>query len=221
MDNIEKVQIFIDGGNFHHLVLKLIKVKELNFDFDEFAKFLANNREITNLGKRFYVGTVREQLNNLKSKESMAEQIKFLARLRVVGWETKTSKLRLRDEKVIIDERTKNYKDILSKGIIYIEYQRFREKGIDVKIATDLLVGAIDNKYDTAILVSSDTDLIPAIDLIRRRFNKKIEYIGFSIINETDGDKDVRPSQAMISRTDIQRVLVKSDIEKFIQKTLI
>ena len=221
MDNIEKVQIFIDGGNFHHLVLKLIKVKELNFDFDEFAKFLANNREITNLWKRFYVGTVREQLNNLKSKESMAEQIKFLARLRVVGWETKTSKLRLRDEKVIIDERTKNYKDILSKGIIYIEYQRFREKGIDVKIATDLLVGAIDNKYDTAILVSSDTDLIPAIDLIRRRFNKKIEYIGFSIINETDGDKDVRPSQAMISRTDIQRVLVKSDIEKFIQKTLI
>ncbi len=203
------------------MVLKLIKVKELDFAFDEFAKFLADSREITDKGRRFYVGTVREQSNNQRSKDSMADQVKFLARLRVIGWETKTSKLRLRDEKVIIDERTKNCRDILNKGINCIEYQRFREKGIDVKIATDLIVGAMDNKYDTAILVSSDTDLIPAVDLVRRRFNKKVEYIGFSIIDKTGENKDAKPSQAMISRTDIQRILVESDIEKFIQKILI
>lgn len=218
---MERVQILIDGGNFHHLVLKLLKVKELDFAFDEFVQFLADNRNIIDKGKRFYTGTVSEQSGNPKSKESMAQQLKLLARLRSAGWETKTSKLRLREEKVAIDERTKNYQDILGKGIACIEYKRFREKGIDVKIAVDLIVGAVDNKYDTAILVSSDTDLIPAIDWVRRRYNKKVEYIGFSIIDNSGKNKDVKPSQAMIGRTDIQRILVKSDIEKFIQKTLI
>lgn len=221
MKSGERIQIFIDGGNFHHLALKKLNTKELDFAFNEFAKFLANGRVITNMGKRFYVGTVREQINNPKSKESMAKQVKLLTRLRSSGWETKTSKLRLREEKVIIDERTANYQDVLNKGIAYIEYQRFREKGIDVKIATDLMIGAVDNQYDTAVLVSSDSDLIPAIDLVRKRYKKRVEYIGFSIIDEVGKDKDTKPSQAMISKTDIQRILIKSDLGKFIQKTII
>ncbi len=212
---MEKVQIFVDGGNFYHLVLKLLKIKESDFSLDDFAKFLANGRTITDAGKRFYVGTVKEQQGNLKSKESMSYQVKYLAKLRLAGWETKTSKLRLKEEKVMIDARTKNYKNILKKGIASIEYQRFREKGIDVKIATDLIVGAVDDQYDTAILVSSDADLIPAIDWIRRRYNKKVEYVGFSIIGKSGNTK---PSQAMIGRTDIQRILIKADLKKFIKK---
>jgi len=213
---MDRVQIFIDGGNFYHLALKLLKITGIDFDFNGFIQFLADNREITKMGKRFYIGTVRERQDDPKSKKSMALQVKFLARLRVAGWKTKTSKLRLREEKVIIDQRTKNYQDILNKGIACIEYQRYREKGIDVKIATDLIAGAVDDKYDTAVLVSSDTDLIPAIDWIRRRFNKKVEYVGFSIIDASEHKQDVKPSQALIGRTDIQRILVKSDLEKFI-----
>lgn len=218
---MEKVQIFVDAGNFHHLALKILKIKEINFLFNEFAEFLANNREITSKGKRFYVGTVREQIDNPKSKETMAQQVRLLAKLRLAGWETKTSKLCLREERVNIDERTKNYKEILEKGITQIEYQRFREKGIDVKLATDLIVGAVDNQYDTAIVVSSDTDLIPAFDWIRGRYSKKIEYVGFSIIDDSGKNQNTKPSQAMIGRTDIQRILVKSDLDKFIQKVLI
>lgn len=220
MENKERVQILIDGGNFHHLVLKKLKIKELDFFFDDFAKFLANDRIITELGKRFYIGTVREQENNPKSKHSMAQQLKLFSSLRANNWQTKTSKLRLREEKIIIDERTKNYSEILKKGISQIKCQRFREKGIDVKIAVDLIIGALDNKYDTAILVSSDTDLIPVIDLIRNRFRKRVEYIGFSIIDESPAHENAQPSPTMIKKTDIQRILIKSDLEKFTQKTL-
>ncbi len=53
-----------------------------------------------------------------------------------------------------------------------------REKDTDVKIATDLMIGAVDDLYDTAILVNSDTDLIPAIQYIRYK-KKKLEYVGF------------------------------------------
>lgn len=186
--------------------------------FDEFVNFLADGRTIAEMGKRYYVGTVREQLANPKSKESMAQQQKLFSRLWVSAWQTKTSKLRFREEKVIIDDRTVNYQELLKKGIKLIEYHRFREKGIDVKIAADLIIGALDNQYDTAILVSSDTDLIPAVDIVRNRFKKRVEYIGFSIIDETNNREDSKPSPSMITKSDIQRILVKSDIEKFIQK---
>jgi uncharacterized LabA/DUF88 family protein len=39
-----------------------------------------------------------------------------------------------------------------------------REKGIDVLLALDLVLGAVRDEYDVGILFSSDTDLVPAID---------------------------------------------------------
>ncbi len=212
----ERVQIFVDGGNFHHLVLKKFQIQEANFDFGQFVNFLANGRSITEEGKRFYVGTVREREGDPRSKIAMARQTSFFATLKFSGWAIKTSKLRTRMERVIIDDRVLGYQDILKKGIQEIEFERTREKGIDVKLATDMIVGAVDDKYDTAILVSSDGDLIPAVDWIRKRKNKKIEYIGFSIIDSTDRNNDVRPVQGLITNSDIQHILVITDLQKFI-----
>ena len=96
----ETVQIFIDGGNFYHLALKKIRVKDIDFSFDDFAKFLANSRNISQYGKRYYTGTVREEVGNLRSKEAMSRQTKFLTVLKKGGWEIKTSKLRTRHEKI-------------------------------------------------------------------------------------------------------------------------
>lgn len=39
-----RVQIFIDGGNFHHLALRPLGIKETDFDFDAFAEFVADGR---------------------------------------------------------------------------------------------------------------------------------------------------------------------------------
>lgn len=215
MEKIERVQIFIDGGNFHHLVLKKLGIQELNFSFEEFALFLANSRTITPLGKRYYVGTVREQVGNPRSKEAMSRQTKFFTILNSYHWEVKTSKLRIRNEKITIDHRVHNYQELHNKGVRMIEYTTMREKGIDVKLATDLIVGAVDDKYDTALVISSDGDLVPAIDWVRNCRKKKVEYIGFSILNKNNPKDYTRPLQTMINRSDIQRILVESDIRKF------
>jgi len=217
MDKKERVQIFIDGGNFHHLVLKKLDIKELDFSFENFIDFLVGDREITELGKRFYIGTIREKTGDEYSKRAMSKQTSLFSTLETKNWQIKTSKLRNRLEKIVIDERTINYKDVLSKGITCIEINRKREKGIDVKLATDMIIGAMDDKYDTAILISSDTDLIPAIDIVVKRFKKKIEYIGFSIvIDENNPNNNTKPSQGLIGRTNLQRILVKSDILPFV-----
>lgn len=49
-----------------------------------------------------------------------------------------------------------------------------REKGIDVLIALDIAEGAYTNTYDVAILMSADTDLIPALERSVRH-GKRVE----------------------------------------------
>lgn len=92
----------------------------------------------------------------------------------------------------------------LKGGKIMYDGGRPREKGTDVRIAVDLVVGAIDNLYDSAILVSSDTDLIPALDYVKYK-KKNIEYVGFSHA----------PSYALIKHSHFRRLLLPEDIKKF------
>jgi len=80
---------------------------------------------------------------------------------------------------------------------------------VDVKIAVDLIVGAYDNIYDTAILISSDTDLIPAIKKIRH-LGKKVQYVGFSH----------QPSFGLLKYTNFSKLLLKDDLKPFIFKNI-
>ncbi|HEY4478810.1 MAG TPA: NYN domain-containing protein [Candidatus Paceibacterota bacterium] len=217
----ERVDIFIDGGNFYHLVLKKLNANELDFDFDGFASFLADGRVVAEMGKRFYVGTVRKKVGDLRSKQAMSRQTALFTILKKSQWEIKTSKLKTRIEEIMIDDRVVDYQKIQKLGMQKITIERLREKGIDVKLATDLIVWAIDDKYDTAIVVSSDSDLIPAIDWVRHRGKKKVEYIGFSLLDAKNQENNTTPLLSMISRTDVQRTLVATDLKRFIQQRLI
>lgn len=217
---MEKVCILIDAGNFYHLVLKKLKIKE--FDYEAFAQFIANGRQVIPKGKRFYTGTVREIIGDARTVTAMATQNKLFSKLQAAGdWEIKTSKLRNRTERIMVDDRVEDYKKLHKAGFKEIVYQRTREKGIDVKLATDLIVGAVDNQYDTAIVVSSDTDLVPAIDWVRHRRQKKVEYIGFSVPVENYPEASTKPTKSLIARTDVQRVLIETDIRKFETPALI
>lgn len=217
---MERVEILIDGSNFYHLVLKKLDIEEAQFNFDEFAVFLADGRTISDMCKRFYTGTVREKEGDIRTKEAMSKQTTLFTRLKNDNWEIKTSKLQTRIEKIQIDDRVIGYEKILKLGVKQIEFSRLREKGIDVKLATDLIVGAVDDHYDTAIIVSSDSDLIPAIDWVRHRRKKKIEYIGFSIPDKKDPLNSTNPSLSLIAKTDIKRILISSDLGPFINHTL-
>lgn len=49
----------------------------------------------------------------------------------------------------------------------YGRFERGRQKGVDVKIAVDMIDKAVQKVYDTAILVSGDSDLVPAVNLVK------------------------------------------------------
>ena len=59
------------------------------------------------------------------------------------------------------------------------QIERMVEKGVDASVVTALYEGAINNSYDVALLLSNDTDHVPAIRTIQDRLNKQIVHVGF------------------------------------------
>ncbi len=53
------------------------------------------------------------------------------------------------------------------------------EKMTDVNIATHMIVDAFQNKYDTAMLISGDSDLVPPIRAVHNLFNQKRVFVAF------------------------------------------
>lgn len=168
-----RVFVVIDGNNFYHRLKELELRNLLNLDYEKLIQHLIDKRNL--VSKKYYIGVIREEINNPKSRELMIGQQKLLGKLQKQGWQIGLGHMLKTDD--------------------------YHEKGVDVLIAVDLLVGAYENLYDTAILVSSDTDLIPAIDKVRS-MKKKIEYIGFSH----------KPSHALITHSDIRRLLIKEEL---------
>lgn len=151
---MERVVVYIDGSNFYKYLKRpgLGFPKGSWFDYTRFVDFLVRGRKL--VSKRYYVGIARDIDGTEKSKAIVRGQQKFLAGLKNDGF-------------------------VIKPGRIMYDGGEIREKGTDVKIAVDLVVGAADDLYDVAVIISSDTDLIPALDYIRYR-KKKIEYVGFS-----------------------------------------
>jgi len=53
------------------------------------------------------------------------------------------------------------------------------EKGIEAALVTDFLGSAFRNAYDTAILISGDSDFLPAVDEVKR-LGKRVEVAAFT-----------------------------------------
>jgi len=157
----------------------------LRFKFRVFAQWLARDRII--MSCRYYVGVVRAEDDNQKGQELRQKQQKLFAHL-----------------------QSPNQQFIIKRGFLMKNDEVYHEKGVDVKLAVDLLVGAYDNLYDTAIVISSDTDLIPAIKKVKH-LGKQVEYIGFSH----------QPSFGMQSSSSLSRLLIKEELEQFFPKLLV
>jgi len=57
--------------------------------------------------------------------------------------------------------------------------RRTVEKGVDTALATDLVELAVDNLFDSAILVSADADFVPAVELVQKRTGKRVIHAYF------------------------------------------
>jgi len=114
--------------------------------------------------KVFYFARVKEHEASIeKSKQLIEEQRLLKTHLEHQGFEVILSG-RVRGQ---IEETVNGKKALV-----------FREKGVDVKIAVDMISLSCDKKAKEIILASSDSDLQPAIKGVRDR-NVVCVYLGF------------------------------------------
>lgn len=180
---MKKVFVQYDGSNFYNKIKKILPNSHLtSFNYVGLAKFIA---KITPIKIIYYVGEIRKYPGSQKSEKLYASQQSLFLNLR-----KQAVKIKL--------------------GYLLKTNNVFHEKGVDVQIAVDIARGAIKNEFDICYLISSDTDLLPAIQTAKDE-NKKIIYVGFENI----------VSYALMKNCSSYLILRKKDLLPFINKNQI
>jgi len=146
----ERVMIFIDGSNLYH-GLKSLGIKRINFE--ELASLLTGDRELKKVF--YYTAKMDENFdkNRFNKHQNFLRNLSLIPKFKIVFCTFK--KITEKDGRI-----------------------KYEVKGDDVKLANDMLVGAYENLYDVAVLVSGDEDFKPVVRTVRR-LGKEVENIFF------------------------------------------
>lgn len=168
--------LLIDGENFKGKLKSVFadsgKKKPMWHEYD-FSGLL--NKVLTGINidrKIFYFARIKEHSASIKkSRELIGEQRLLKTHLERTGFE------------VILSGRVRAHMEGRGNGAQSLV---FKEKGVDVKIAVDMVSLACEGRVSDIILGSSDSDLQPAIHDVRARHVKCV-YLGF----ETQPNKGI------------------------------
>lgn len=181
----ERTIVYIDGFNLYH-GLKAAKLKTSRWlDLDGMCRsILLPHQDLQFV--RYFTAMIKG------APDSAARQAKYLNALRGRGgveielgfYQTSKPKMTCRS-----CGGEMNHCPTCST-----RYKRSEEKQSDVNLALWMLRDALHDRYDTALLVSGDSDLVPAITTVKQEFPAKNIFAAFppdrwgkEIANEADG----------------------------------
>ena len=157
----EQVNFYIDGFNFYHRIKKYQEVKGVCYKWLDYkslcSSFLRANQELNQI---YFFTAVTEYFG----EGSNERHKKYILALESRGIEIIRG----------FFKKKKTYKKVENLTTkVQIESVDLEEKQTDVNLASFIIEGAFTNQYDTAFLLSGDSDLIPAIEVVKRNFNNK------------------------------------------------
>ena len=134
----ERVNVYIDGSNLYHSLRDIAKRTDLHFS--KFAAKLVGTRSLVRV---YYYNAPVDQT---KEPQRYKDQQRFFQALRNV-----------------------DYLDVRLGRLIYRNWPQLPpyEKGIDIKMASDMLVHGHRRNYDVVVLVSGDTDFVDALEAVK------------------------------------------------------
>ena len=162
--------LFIDWENFKGKLRSVFKESNKDrplwheYDFRGLLNKVLEGIEIDR--KVFYFAKIKEhEKSKEKSKQLIEEQRLLKTHLEKQGFE------------IVLSGRVRGQMEEIGNGKTVLV---FREKGVDVKIAVDMVSLSCDKKLKEIIIASSDSDLQPAIEEVRKRDVSCI-YLGFEV----------------------------------------
>ena len=197
-----KTILFIDGRNFISKIDSVLNPdiknkKEIDFSVYNFLGLFNKVLSEIKIDKKiFYLGRIINHEETTKKSDELIQKQRLL----------KTS-LEKQGIEVIYAGHVRGHETSCPKGHKFL---LFREKGVDVRIAVDMITLANKEELKTAIICSSDSDLQPAIKELQ---NKKVEkiYLGF----------EDSPNKGLTFTTNRTILIRNSEILEFVGKTLL
>ncbi|HOF50585.1 NYN domain-containing protein [bacterium] len=194
-----KTIFLIDGENLKGKIKEAYKIAEKEkplwheYDFKGLFNKVLSGIKIDK--KVFYFAKIKEHKDSKeKSRQLIQEQRLLKTSLERQGFEVILSG-RVRGQ---LEENQRGGKTLV-----------FKEKGVDVRIAVDMMSLACDKKAKEIILGSSDSDLQPAIKEIKQR-EISCTYLGF----------EYNPNKGLSYTTDRTILIRDSEIFEFGSNTL-
>lgn len=194
--------LFIDGRNFLGKLKEVLSPnkkedKKIDLTVYNFTGLISKVLTGISLNRKiFYLGKLQKHPETKKkSKELIEEQRKLKTHLEQQGFE------------VILAGRVRGHLEKCAKGH---ETLTFKEKGVGVKIAVDMISMAYHNELKTAIIGSSDSDLQPAIKALEKKGVEQV-YLGF----------EISPNKGLSYTTNRTILIRNSEVLEFQNQTLI
>lgn len=184
--SVERVHVFIDGSNLYKGAQTCLntpaggqppatRLPPISFPPEVVIKLAEHLCGARRLVKIMYYNS---PLN--RNDPGYSGQQRFFDGLRKTRYlELRFGRLKMRTIKIYCPTCDDLYDQATCvKGSHNFPLQKYTDKGTDVNIATDLLIQAFDDSYDTAILISEDGDFVGAIQEVRR-LRKRVENAFF------------------------------------------
>ncbi len=92
-------------------------------------------------------------------------------------------------------------------------YTRHEEKMTDVNIACHFLTDAMDDRFDVALLMSGDSDLVPPVRTVRSRWRGKRVIAVFPPERKSDALRRAVHGQKWIAEADLRQSLLPEHVE--------
>ena len=176
-----KVMVFVDGGYLREGYKKLIGHENIHFDglvqgVTWKFKIFEDKGEVTRV---YYYDAIVDASDDLQKHK---QQKKFFHGIGLIkGFEVKLGRL------------------------VKTGSGDYRQKGVDISIAIDMLTKAFQNFYDVAIFIGGDDDFVDLINTVKNLTNKKVYGVAFQH----------NVSQRLLESFDNSYILTKEDCDNW------
>lgn len=149
MNNKKKVAVYVDGFNLYHGLVNLSKphLKWLNLK-SLAEKFI--NHQTESIEKVYYFSAIATFMD----KETVLRHRAYIEALQTIGIE-------------FVEGNFKNKLLTYKNKHLEFKWKKHEEKETDVNISIYMIRDAIKGSYDKFILITNDTDIVPAVKMAR------------------------------------------------------
>lgn len=158
---IKRTWAFVDGQNLFHAVKTAFGYTFPNYDVEKLAHSICASKSWDLVGTSFYTGYPDAGDNAIWNRFWSNKLLQMSRR----GIHTFSRPLRYRNQTLVLPDGTQH---TILVG---------QEKGVDVRLALDVVKGALENTFDVALVFSQDQDLSEVSDEIRTIASQQDRWI--------------------------------------------